>query len=270
MKNPFPGMNPFLENYWHDVHTKLVTFISMDLNGELPEALVARAEEEVAIVGKLTPYRTDVTVVEDDWKSGLPPVWTPIKDSNEGREIVVTEPQIVITGGAEETRRWVEILDEAGKLITVIEVLSATNKRSGRGQADYLRKRRDYIDGGVNVVEIDLLRRGEATVDVPEDWIASANAAGRRIDYVICTRRYVNSGQREVYPVSLREKLPTVRIPLRKTDPDVALDLQSLIDRCFAVGRVRQASHQKVLFPPLSEEDQKWAGDLLKSAGLLA
>jgi NDP-sugar pyrophosphorylase family protein len=25
--NPFPGMNPFLERYWSDVHTKLVAYI---------------------------------------------------------------------------------------------------------------------------------------------------------------------------------------------------------------------------------------------------
>lgn len=268
MKNPFPGMNPFLENYWHDVHTTLVALIRTELNGDLPADLVARSEEEVTIVGRLAPYRADVAVVEDSWKTGLPPVWTP--EPKLGGVIAVTEPQIVITTTREETRRWVEILDDAGKVITRIEILSATNKTTGRGRTDYQRKRKDYLDGGVNVVEIDLLRGGAQTVDVPEEWVASARAAGRRIDYLVCTRREGHPARREVYPVSLMERLPKIRIPLRETDPDVPLDLQSLVDRCFETGRYGPGAHQMKLVPPLSAEDLEWTSELLSSAGRLA
>ena len=70
--NPFPGMNPFLEGSWPDVHTTLIGFIREGMSEELPPDLSARAEEEV-IVGHesdepLTRYRADVAVSEV-WRS---------------------------------------------------------------------------------------------------------------------------------------------------------------------------------------------------------
>lgn len=50
MKNPFPGMNPYLEDHWRDVHTRLTIYIADQLQERLPADLVARAEEKVAIV----------------------------------------------------------------------------------------------------------------------------------------------------------------------------------------------------------------------------
>src|SRR5438094_10059948 len=65
MKNPFPGMNPYLEEHWGDVHTSLTTYIRDQLQEKLPEDLVARAEEQVAIDedGQRTRLRPDVQVV---------------------------------------------------------------------------------------------------------------------------------------------------------------------------------------------------------------
>lgn len=34
--NPFPGMNPFLERHWSDVHTKLIAYIADALAEQLP------------------------------------------------------------------------------------------------------------------------------------------------------------------------------------------------------------------------------------------
>jgi hypothetical protein len=35
----------------------------------------------------------------------------------------------------------------------------------------------------------------------------------------------------------LRQRLPAIRVPLRRTDPDAALDLQVLIEQCYERGR---------------------------------
>jgi len=48
-ENPFPGMNPYLEQSWQDVHTRLIAAISNTLGETLPDGLVARAEEAVAV-----------------------------------------------------------------------------------------------------------------------------------------------------------------------------------------------------------------------------
>ncbi len=45
MKNPFPGMNPYLQQRWGDFHTSFTVAISDALNQSLPEDLVSRIEE---------------------------------------------------------------------------------------------------------------------------------------------------------------------------------------------------------------------------------
>jgi len=56
MKSPFPDMNPYLEPHWLDVHSNLATYAADELNRVLPDPLVARVEERVA--------------VESDWGDG--------------------------------------------------------------------------------------------------------------------------------------------------------------------------------------------------------
>src|SRR5829696_9182504 len=49
MTSPFPGMDPYLEPHWLDVHSKLAAYAADELNRVLPQSLVARVEERVAI-----------------------------------------------------------------------------------------------------------------------------------------------------------------------------------------------------------------------------
>ena len=49
MKNRFPGMNPWLEEFWQDVHAKLLVYACDQLNAELPPELHARVDERLAI-----------------------------------------------------------------------------------------------------------------------------------------------------------------------------------------------------------------------------
>ena len=65
--NPFPGMNPWLQNHWSDVHTKLIAYIADALSPELPSALSARAEEHIALESEdeVDTYRADVAVADD-------------------------------------------------------------------------------------------------------------------------------------------------------------------------------------------------------------
>ena len=45
MPSPFPGMDPYLERHWGDVHTRLITSASDPLQKFLPKDLRARVEE---------------------------------------------------------------------------------------------------------------------------------------------------------------------------------------------------------------------------------
>jgi len=45
--SPFPGMDPYLEAHWGDVHHSLIQYSRDFLQGTLPEDLLARVEERV-------------------------------------------------------------------------------------------------------------------------------------------------------------------------------------------------------------------------------
>ena len=63
----------------------------------------------------------------------------------------------------EHVDEWYLEVREAtrGKLVTVIEVLSPTNKLRQPGRKQYLRKRDKIFDSRTSLVEIDLLRAGK-------------------------------------------------------------------------------------------------------------
>ncbi len=259
--NPFPGMNPFLEGSWPDVHTRLIGYISDALGEELPADLSARAEEEVTVGSEsdepLTRYRADVAVSEV-WPSELPGVWQPSEES----AVAVAEPEIVELD--HPTGRWVQIRDTDGRLITVIEVLSPTNKL-GTGRAVYLQKQHDYLSAGVNLVEIDLLRIGRPAF-LEDDLKMLRPEEGTR--YLVAATRAVRPWRRELYYCPLRARLPAVRVPLRATDLDAPLDLQPMIDRVYRTGRYWQISRREVSAPPLPAEDAAWVQERLQQAGL--
>src|SRR5215831_8861802 len=68
MPSPFPGMDPYLEAHWRDVHASLIIYARDALQGVLPNSLRARVEERVLLetpkgIGD-HPLFPDVRVVE--------------------------------------------------------------------------------------------------------------------------------------------------------------------------------------------------------------
>ncbi|MEO8353840.1 MAG: DUF4058 family protein [Chthoniobacteraceae bacterium] len=152
--NPFPGMNPFLQQHWSDVHIASIGLICETLSQILPADLSARAEEHVSVTdgGKSRSFRADVAVVES-WREGLPPLWTP--EGAGGRRRAPEGAGQDLAGAAEPlvfieeppVERWIEIREAHGRLVTVIEVLSPANKREDEWLS-YRARRRDFFSGG--------------------------------------------------------------------------------------------------------------------------
>ena len=82
---------------------------------------------------------------------------------------------------------FIEIIDikSGRRVVTVIEVLSPSNKISGPGRDLYVKKQEELRAGGVSLVEIDLLRAGTRALSVPFDRIPE----GHRSAYAVCARR---------------------------------------------------------------------------------
>jgi hypothetical protein len=140
-------------------------------------------------------------------------------------------------------------------------VLSPANKLPGEGQRLYRQKQQELCAAQVSLVEIDLLRKGERVLSLP------AERMPRKLQstYQVCVRRGWKSDSYEIYPLPLRNPLPSIRIPLREQDEDVCLNLQVLLDQVYRKGRYHGTiDYHAALEPPLSREDGKWARNLLK------
>jgi hypothetical protein len=163
-----------------------------------------------------------------------------------------------------ELRVYISDDDDPGRetetLVTVIEVLSPTNKiRGSRGRASFMAKRHEILNTDVHWVEIDLLRAGVPSVTDPPL---------RPADYRILVSRSDLRTRTRYYPVDVREALPVVSIPLRGKDPEVPLDLgavfRTVYDRAAYDASV---DYRKAPNPPLEGADAKWARELLRGRG---
>jgi hypothetical protein len=260
MENPFPGMNPYLERHWRDVHHRVVTYACDQLAARLPNDLRARIDERVFVreEGELRyEVYPDVRVVERPFfEAGARPAGG----------LMAAEPLVVEIESEPVHQGFIEIV-EAGsgdRIITVIEFLSLSNKLPGEGRDKYRRKQRDCRKARVNLVEIDLLRAGKRVLAIPE----GQKPRQYRTPYRVCVTRGRRPGAHEIYRVSLRDRLPAIRIPLRKSDEDVQLELQPLIDQCYRNAAYDDIDYSRDPHPPLDSEDAAWAAGLLREKGL--
>ena len=272
MPSPFPGMDPFLEPHWPDVHGALIQLSKSELNRQLPEDLVARSEERVTIGGGDGPARRlapDVRVFESVADRPHPTVGNGhatngvgVDDGGGGAGLMLAPFRLELFGD-EVVERFLEIRDarDGGRLVTVVEFLSPSNK-IGDGRAEFARKRADLLEGGANVVEVDLVRAGNWE-ELLRPFIAPSG-----VDAAYRTVMIVPAGDRRrwptafFHPMPLREPLPTIQIPLRPEDAPAVLSLQPLVDAAYANGRYgRTLRHHygEPLDPPLAPDDAAWA-----------
>ncbi|MFN3421735.1 MAG: DUF4058 family protein, partial [Armatimonadota bacterium] len=226
MPSPFPGMDPFLESssLWSDFHGDFLYTMREALVPKVRPKYIVLAQVQVIVmqepderIGTIVP---DVLVVEGE--SPLPP-------ELEGEKVAVatSTPAVVRLALTQKREQvYLEIRErETRRLVTVIELLSPSNKRFGSpAWGDYLKKRDAIFASDVHLVELDLLRGGTRMPmgdPLPEG------------DYYAIISRSYRRPYCEVYSWTLREKMPTIPIPLLRGDPDVRLDLQEVFNTVY-------------------------------------
>jgi hypothetical protein len=263
MASPFPGMDPYLEYHWGDIHSGLVIYIREAVAKQLPRGLRARVEERVVMEtdGGIAPHPLlpDVRAVEYKPNGSVTSV--------PAGAVVVAEPLLVRAVPEPLTENFIEIIDvkSGNRVVTVIEVLSPTNKIPEDGFEQYRKKQRELCQSDTNLVEIDLVRSGRHVVAVPREHIPPR----RQTPYLVCVRRATEKEIAEVYPIPLQERLPMIKVPLRPSDADVQLDLQPPLDACYLYGGYDDVlNYQADAAPPLTGPDAEWADALLRERGL--
>ncbi|MGH7128096.1 MAG: DUF4058 family protein, partial [Planctomycetaceae bacterium] len=173
------------------------------------------------------------------------------------------EPLIATTLLDEEIHEaYLTILDrEDRSVVTVIEVLSPTNKHSGSaGQRSYRDKRREIMTSSSHLMEIDLLRAG-VRMAVRETLPP--------YDYLIHVSRVEERPKGRLWPVPLADPLPTVAVPLRSGDEDVPLNLQQILDSVYDRAAYQmEIDYHRGPTPPLSPSLSEWVDHHLKAETL--
>ena len=161
---------------------------------------------------------------------------------------VVSKPErVTVPMMSEITERYLEIREIATqKVITAVELLSPSNKRTGEGRQQYLSKRQSVLNSQTNLVEIDLLRAGEP---MPVE-------GGRESDYRILVSRARERPAAEHYPFDLPERIPCFLLPLQSGDEESVIDLGQLITQaCDEAAIDLSIDYAQSPTPALNQED---------------
>jgi hypothetical protein len=255
MPTPFPGMDPYLERrgLWEDVHTRLNVAMADALAPQLrplyrvaveqrtyldilaPDDLIGRPD--VLLIGVLEPrvaYDTAVAPLEAGTYTGELP-WVD-----------------------EVIERYLEIRSVPDEeVVTVIELLSHSNKSSQRGREQYEKKRLTVLASMTNLVEIDLLRAGD-----PMPMRIAGN--GHRSHYRVVVSRYHQRPRADFHLFSVRDAIPEVSIPLRRGEPEATLPLNRVLHDLYdRAGYDLAIDYHQPAEPPLAEADAAWAAQLI-------
>jgi hypothetical protein len=257
VENPFPGMNPYLEQRWGDVHASLITYARDMIQETLPPELRARMQERVFIEADANEraYYPDVHVYQRPGTQGA-------EGSGQASAMLTAKPLLIRVPPVEITESFIEIIDSrsGGRVVTIIEFVSRSNKAPGKGRKRYRQKRIQAKRAKVNFVEVDLLRGGKPVTLADPEFISPQD----RAPYHASVWRAADPDAIEYYGFPLRQPLPAIAIPLRRHDSDVPLNVQALIDLCYTRGRYDDIDYALPLEPPLPSEDQQWVSELLK------
>ena len=274
MPNPFPGMNPYLEDksLWRDAHWRFIAYAAELLQPLLRPRYHVRIEERLYVEPIERPIFPDISVIER-------PQIRPEREQTGGTAVAVAttvevthdEPTAILETTGPISEGYLEIVDLArgGKVVTIIELLSHANKTVGTdARWQYVQKQRQILAAGVNLVEIDLLRDGTYTLAPPFDLVKVV--IGKEWHYLVSIHKATEPHRFYLYALTVQQRLPRIFIPLAADDPKVAvLDLQAVIDRCYEAGAYDDVIDYRQEPPPpsFSQEVSEWIEKLLKEKG---
>src|SRR5579871_2960074 len=215
MPSPFPGMDPYLEDeqLWPAFQHQLVLCLY-----------------QILLPGLVDRYRARI-----------------------GQRHYVTEQALFTSVVREEHQEeFIEVRRRNdGRLVTLVDAVSPTNKTTGTGRKAYLDKRQEAKSAGANLVEIDLVLQGQPTLEYSRDGLPDW-------DYAVTVTRSTQAERYEIYTATLQKRLPRFRLPLSPDDRDTVLDLQAAFARCYDQGGFSGSlDYKRDPAVPLADKDRR-------------
>lgn len=240
-------MNPFFEQIglWLDFHTEFLSALRRLLAPRVGPKYIVQLEEH-SFIHDLPgePRRrlgsADLSLVEGAGNEADAPAIGLMEAPAEGW---LPEQEV-------ERIPYLEVRDRQGReLVTVIGLLSPSNKRAGDDREQYLAKRRELLRGPVHLVEIDLLRC----------WSPMPQEGRPPCDYSVMVSRVEKRRSADFWPIRLQDGLPIIPFPLRAPDAAAVVDLQEALHRAYDGPGYEHFIYRGQPEPALSAEDAAWA-----------
>ena len=269
--NPFPGMNPYLEGrgIWPGFHNRLIALLAETLGPQLPDNYRVDLQQRVEVETPVGPPPGLALMIPDALVFDEPGARTAHRSATATATATATFANPPKGAKAVQVRMpnevkvtWLRITTAPNhEAVTIIEALSPTNKAPGEERRRYIRKRAAILAAGVNLVEIDLLRRWEP---MPLETPPPAS------DYRILICRAWQRPDALLYPFTVRQPIPQFPLPLLPSDdgsddaePQVALG--PIIDGMHHTARYTQVAAYEnpppePAFPP---ETRQWLAERL-------
>lgn len=251
MPCPFPGMDPYLEHpvLWPGVHNGLIAALQLALAPQLRPRYYIALEERIYITEpdqRILVGRPDLTVIG------------PAEPESTAQPATSVSPVLTVRVPLpDEVRETYLEVRETGTdyVLTVLEVLSPTNKRPGRGRRIYEDKRLDILATRTHLVEIDLIRAGE-----PMPILGNSSTS----DYHILVSRGDHRPNAILYAFGVRQPIPTFPLPLKPADHEPIVDIGELLHHLYdRASYDLRLDYTAAPEPPLSPADATWADQLL-------
>lgn len=246
-------MDPYLEHPdpWPDVHNSLIAAMRDALAPQvrpryrvvLEERTYVAEPPELVLVG-----RPDLAVV------GARPVPEAGAVASSRARPRLVEVQVPVPDRVRETYLEVRTVP-SGAVVSVVEVLSPSNKRPGRGRSLYLAKRDAVLGSATSLVEVDLLRTGDRM-----PLVGAAPAS----DYAVLVSRAWARPRADLAAWGVADPIPAFPVPLRQGEPEPSVDLGALLSALYdRAGYDLAIDYGKPPQPPLPPGDAAWAARLV-------
>lgn len=250
LTGPFPGqVDPWAEvgNYFHQIHGSMISSLLDDLQRPLNKmGYIASREASLQIAEQRQP---DVAIRQEDEGSG-----TGLNEWSYrlAAEQLLLEPGVAVRESELELEAIYIRSLEGNDLITIVEIISPSNKKNDDEIEDYKSRRRRLVHSrGVNVVEVDLTRSIKRLV---RDVMVSSAAYHIALHLPEENSRIIGMG--------FAQPLKSFALPLHQEV--IGVDTQANYDRAYrqvsAAAHIRKDGHyieSELPFPSLLTSDQR-------------
>lgn len=253
---PFPGMDPYLEapSLWPDVHNGLIAAIREKLGPMLRPGYFVRLEERTYLAdpeGLAFVGRPDLAVIRGATERPRP--------GSSAAHALAVEVEVPVPDPVKDTYLEVRAA-HTGDVVTILELLSPSNKRPGEGRVVYEAKRRSVLGTRTSLVEIDLLRGGVRMPVIGPTPVS---------DYTILISRGDRRPRADLISFGVRDSVPVFDLPLRSGDVEPGVDVGAILRMLYDVAAYELSiDYRGEPSPPLTESDRPWAHALLRGANL--